>query len=368
MLDFTLTIHIALIMLCGAVTTKSDIISGKIKNKNLGLFLIFGGISNAILLFVGHNNELIGFKTDDYINVFFLNQAIVVLVAYLVWQFGLWTAGDAKLFMVFSFILPLNFYSNGFIGFFPGLAFLINCFMPLFFLILILSIVHLAQWLSRPEKNHLFYIIFLKNELSNYFTFFEFRKLITTLLFLFFISGIFTLISGGKIFLFIGLFIVQRIMRDMLKDKRMFYVLLLLAAIMMVVKRIFFGVDLYEEASRFIHTVYYMVIFLIINRVVDFYIEMNETKKIKHNEIKQKMVLSDHFLLKIKNAANEVFSEIKAEGITSMQALYLKKWGKENKKDITIYKTIPFAPWIFLGVILTLLLKQSVLHALMDYI
>ncbi|MEM4598474.1 MAG: A24 family peptidase C-terminal domain-containing protein [Candidatus Diapherotrites archaeon] len=92
-----------------------DIKYGKIPNKYIVLLLASGIFYQAI-------------SAADYLKVVF-TFFYALAVAFLLWLFGIWPAGDAKLFSVLFLLLPQTLYAS------PNLTFdfLVNCFVPIFF-------------------------------------------------------------------------------------------------------------------------------------------------------------------------------------------------------------------------------------------
>ena len=110
-------------LLIGLLTSYEDIKFGKIRNK----WILIG-------LFLGIGAHLIGLASDvfswDYIFKVYFNAAIALFLGYLIWHFNGWSAGDAKLFFVFSLLLPLKFYRQSYLPYFPSFVILINTFFP----------------------------------------------------------------------------------------------------------------------------------------------------------------------------------------------------------------------------------------------
>jgi len=75
----------------------------------------------------------------------FLNSLIALLAGYLLWYFSLWSAGDAKLFFVFSFLLPIKYYWRTELPYFPSFVILINTFVPLLIFLFSQSLVFFFQ-------------------------------------------------------------------------------------------------------------------------------------------------------------------------------------------------------------------------------
>jgi len=119
----------------GLVTSYQDFKEGKIQNKwillglvwGLGIYLLFL-IWNLIVPYLSF--ELPTFLVS-YIFKSLINSAISLAIGYLLWYFNLWSAGDAKLFFIFSLLLPLKYYWRSALPYFPSFALLINTFIPI---------------------------------------------------------------------------------------------------------------------------------------------------------------------------------------------------------------------------------------------
>jgi len=114
----------------GLVTSYQDFRYGKIKNKwtilgmawGLGIYilciiwaLIFPYLSQIF-------PKISFFILPSYILKVFINSAFALIVGYLLWSFDFWSAGDAKLFLVFSLLLPLKYYWKSALPYFPSFA------------------------------------------------------------------------------------------------------------------------------------------------------------------------------------------------------------------------------------------------------
>lgn len=114
---------ISAILFIGILVSYEDIKFGKIRNK----WILIG-------LFIGIGVHLIGLASNvfswDYIFKVCLNAGLALFLGYLIWHFNGWSAGDAKLFFVFSLLLPLKFYRQNYLPYFPSFVILINTFFP----------------------------------------------------------------------------------------------------------------------------------------------------------------------------------------------------------------------------------------------
>jgi len=123
-------IFLPIILIIGLFTTYEDLKSSKIKNKwvLLGLIYSFFVYSAAWLLYIfGSVRPYLLWSFDKWC----VNLAIVILVAYLLSHYKLWGAGDAKLFICYSSLIPLSQYSRVFFGyFFASFLLLLLIFIP----------------------------------------------------------------------------------------------------------------------------------------------------------------------------------------------------------------------------------------------
>ena len=123
---------ITLITITGIITYYEDHNNNKIKNKTIIIFIILGFIIHLINSYI--NNSF--YK----INFILINTIISFSVGFILWYFEFWCAGDAKLFTLYSLLIPLTFYKYSAIKYFPSYIILFNVFIPLSIILLIKSI------------------------------------------------------------------------------------------------------------------------------------------------------------------------------------------------------------------------------------
>jgi Flp pilus assembly protein protease CpaA len=125
------------IFLIGAITSYEDFRYGKIRNKWIVLGLAWGILIYALFLCWGilipfiqkiYQVPLISIL-PSYILKVFINSFLSLCVGFSLWYFDLWSAGDAKLFAVFSLLLPLDSYWRTYLPYFPSFVLLVNIFV-----------------------------------------------------------------------------------------------------------------------------------------------------------------------------------------------------------------------------------------------
>lgn len=130
-------IFLPAVLLLGSVTSYEDCKYSKIKNKWIlkGLVWALGVYSILALWLLLSDHLTLFYKAKNFMSFIYIydsliNAFIALAIGYLIWYFDLWSAGDAKLFFVFSLLLPLTYYSRSYLPFFPSFALLINVFVP----------------------------------------------------------------------------------------------------------------------------------------------------------------------------------------------------------------------------------------------
>jgi len=147
--------------LLGAIISYEDIRYGKIKNKWIAVGAIWGlAVYLFFLFWLLIGPFITNFYYDNILNltvgaprpVFtvhfsFLLQSIVngfaaLAIGFLVWRAKGWAAGDAKLFFIFSLLIPIKYYWKSYLPIFPSFTLLINIFIPLLLFLFFRSCLH----------------------------------------------------------------------------------------------------------------------------------------------------------------------------------------------------------------------------------
>jgi len=174
-------IFLPILLFLGIITSWSDIRSGKISNKWIifGLLWGLGGYFSIFVCSQFKQNDFLKSVLDNIlfnqaplnlIKYVFLNSFCALVLGYVFWYFNFWSAGDAKLFFVFSLILPLKYYFKEYILFFPSLVLLIN----IFFCALIFLFVSFSPQMIRSVR---IFFIFILRLLKPFVVFPSFNKI-----------------------------------------------------------------------------------------------------------------------------------------------------------------------------------------------
>lgn len=152
-------LFLPVIFFIGLITSYQDFKEGKIKNKwiilglvwGLGIYILFLIWALAVPYLSQIYSKQFTFILPSYILKVFINSVIALIIGYLLWYFNLWSAGDAKLFFVFSLLLPLKYYWRTSLPYFPSFALLINIFIPLLLFLMGQNLFYFLKTISTSK-------------------------------------------------------------------------------------------------------------------------------------------------------------------------------------------------------------------------
>jgi len=312
------------ILLISVLVEIEDAKSKKIRNK-----LIVAGFLAGFLLFLAAYGFGIYNKFDYLIKVI-INVAISFLAGFAIWRLGFWSAGDAKLFILFSFLLPLYYYQKTFLDYFPSFVLIINCFIAFLIFLIFKSFYFWFKSAVDLIKNKK-----IRKEILTEYLDEKKNKLI----------GFF---KNKKIFL------------------KMFFKISVGLLIYFILARFLFKSG-FQPKIFFI----FFFVFFAINALIGFYINKYSKEKIKIEDLRIQMNLAAETILKLKE--NKIFFKdlgvLRPEGMEGRQANLIKEHlSKNNVKEVYIYKSTLFSLWIIIGTLMTILLKGSVVQVLFNLI
>jgi hypothetical protein len=142
-----------LIFLIGIIVSYEDFKEGKIKNK----WILLGFLYGTFIYFIFFLLKILDvYSHFDFSRIFLLpsfsfflktliNAILSFIIGYLLWYFDIWAPGDAKLFFLFSLLLPLKYYWRTALPFFPSFVLLINTFVPLLIFLFLINFYFIAK-------------------------------------------------------------------------------------------------------------------------------------------------------------------------------------------------------------------------------
>ncbi|MFC1517795.1 hypothetical protein ACFL5G_04465 [Candidatus Margulisiibacteriota bacterium] len=360
-------LNVSLVIVLGVVTSYSDIVLKKVYNNALQRYFFIGVLIFIIFLGISLAGQAKGMYNLFYFRDVLINAFTAFLVAIIFWYLHVWAAADAKLFAVYAFLLPLSFYANQYLKYFPSFLLLLNIFMPaLLYLLFKFTLFLIGEIMVSKKK----YLQRLKKNISAH------RKVwlsnILGYLAIFIITGIlqkYINLALGKYFpiqglAFMSLFFVRKILTRLLQSKAVPYIFALVSIFTITI-------DIFYEklgwVELFISSLYLTIAFFVIyygfKYLFDNYIDKREIVPIPLAELKENMLLSDTFMVLLKRDKkyfNKYIHRLYPDGLTKDQVAPVRKWLKDGgNKQAEIYKTFPFAPFVFTGVLITIIFKGS---------
>lgn len=369
----------ALFVVLGAAASFQDWTEKKIRNR----LILFGlGACAAVLagLFLssalGHFHRRVWLFGEFYLPWRYypkvaLHFALSLAAALALWRLSIWPAGDAKLFALFSLLAVL--VEPNLPGFpaFLFLLLLINIFVPAGLVFAVESVV--KALLKLPELAKIDWKLWPKAKLEVLAIRFrefwphraEYLVLGVNLFFLFFavqaaqrrfLNGVPEPLRSLAVFFF--MFVFWQGLVSVLRRKTVGLIAFLVLSAWLTVGGLFWRWDLSARLGEAVGMTLNFGVFLSGSYFVfNWFIERESLRELRPEHLKLGTVLSDRTwerLAEEQELAGKL-SERRVDGLTHGDAEALKAWlAGRTAADYTVYQTIPFALWIFLGTLLTL--------------
>ncbi len=345
-------ILLAAAFVLGAVTSYEDFSKGIIRNSLVFPAIIFGILANLLSIFAG----------THYFVSFISNFLAALFIALALWHFGVWSAGDAKLFAAFAALLPLSIFQNRLVSIMPFIDLLVNTVVPL-------SIYLIAISFLRTDSGEKLKILRKS---------FNLQALLDVFLFAFAVAGARGIISGvfetnleigtlGMIsaaaFVLLRKIIASAVFRPVLAAAflaRVIYSLANGSTTNLV----------WESAALFLFSVGFAIILQFVNNLSFFWFNSSAD----FSDLKPGMLLAETVVkTRTGNYGLKRFdSRVPASSVLKLhdgelseedlrRLLKLKTEGKIIPSRISVVQTLPFAPAMFLGAAVTLLFRGNAL-------
>ena len=369
------------IVAIGSVTTYQDIKHGKIKNKWIISALVYALIMNIALICFHHS---IGDLNARYIIELFTNLIFAIIIGFGLWLMKIWTGGDGKLFIAFAALIPLSSYSYGYQDYIPSITLLINTFVPT---TIILIIITLLKSSGKDIKEAT--VQLLKDSFNP-------GGIISSFLGLFSIfwvmqSALYQFGLGESIYL--RFFLSMLFLSQLEKWDKKFYIIIPLAIARTLLDNSIFTLTFLLQMLSIL--IVWRLLFSILTGGVMQLGHNIFSREVKMDDLEPGMIMSE--VIESKNLSELSGSELKKlksdkrikiridddrilitkpqefkdkgqvvdclpEGLDKKQIKLLKTLGIPS---IRICNTIPFAPFLFAGALLTIAAKGNILISLM---
>lgn len=339
-------ISIILIFIIGITSSITDFKYGKIYNKYLKIIIIIGIANISFFYFFGSYN----LNLKPYL----INLFIAFFISYLLYYLGIWAAGDGKLFFTFLLLIPYDFYNvKTNIVFFPGVMILFFSFTSAFFYFGFETIILLLRDIYNKKNK----FVFKKIEKTNV-------KSIAKLIIKFILIYIFSVVIDQFIFNKFNFFYKYNQNSILLLRLLLIFLLtsldnnkinLLIAVFTFIY---LFNVEIRSQLLMVFNNSINLKLFLIIIifMLLKYLGSKYNYKKIKLENLRKGMILSKNtvLLFQLLNLDFSIKHLLEKQVLTVKEVEIVKNRAYENKKmhEIQIVRKVPFAPFIFGGVII----------------
>lgn len=371
------------------ITSYQDLRYGKIKNKWIILGLIYGlslvaiffvwdlvahPLSQFYYLKIKHlsaNSPMPVFTVSlPYLKALIINFFLSVAVAFLMWWLRAWSAGDTKLFFVLALLLPLKYYTKTYFPFFPALALLTNIFIPIFIFFAVKALLFFGQVIIEKIRAKKIKSDFNRLDKSKIVDglrlFIAFTAMLLLAQFwrqsanpLFSLNSFTTQITALA-----AMYLLSPALTKILRRSWVLWIFVSLFLVTLVVGFVYFKNSLVSIIWQALYLAFiFLVLIGLVRKILDFYIKERGVSEIAPENLKPHSQISQEFLLEIKKGAPEIYQAASKERYWSPESLALiKKFCLErNQSTIKVYKSFPFAVWMMAGLIITIILKGSIL-------
>jgi hypothetical protein len=362
-----------MILFLGVITSYEDLKFGKIRNKWIILALAYTFIVNVLLfIYYGFNG---GLNTQYYLELL-TNLIFSIIIGFGFWYYGVWSAGDGKLFIAFASLIPLSTYTLTYYKWVPSLTLLINIFQIslIFMIFLMIKNFKKTDITIKELIKEIFNLKRLRISILSLFTIYWIIKLIIavvgitspllTLIITFLTIPYFQKVLGKQMNLMMVLIMILRLIFDTSIYSMDFLKNFLLITLLWHFIRMFFqgalkklSMETFTKKMSFNKIKEGMILSEFIEKKKLSKKEVNDLKKEKDMDIIKK---GDYYYIKrLKGFFNQNnYIDEESEGITKEQLKEIKNIGF---KDVRVSKAMPFAILIFIGVLITILVKGNLL-------
>lgn len=314
------------ILAFGVISSYTDLKFGKIKN-----IFIIAMIAFAILFNI---------YSESFTFDLIVNSLIALIFGFLLYYLDYWSEGDAKLFFAFTLLLPISVYHFGKINFFPAISILINIFVPI-------TIFYIFKSLRAVS---------LKDILKSFLSRSQRKSFFISLLYLFGLPFVFEYFHLG-LDIFSSTLIVFILFQVLKRFSQKYTIILFSSLSILNLMFLLIGGSLLNFLFSFIASIFvlqFLVLMYMIVSKISFSAPVS-VMKLKSGQILGEPLFYDNktFTKKLKRNGIKIVRLTEKE-ISALRKLSISK--KLGFKTLLIEKTIPFAPFVFIGVLLTYIL------------
>jgi len=345
--------NILFVLVLGVVTSYDDIKKNRISNRYVTIAVIFAFLTNILGSYFAQASADTKML---YIETTLLNAFFALLLGFIFWYAKVWRAGDGKLFFAYAFLLPISTYYYGYIPYFPSFTLLTNTLLTAFFLLtfnvwVATSTDEKLEILKKSaDPKQLFYILLSLISV----------QWVSSALFAYLLPT--TDVITTTVFSILLLFVLMNQFRELLYE----------ASIPITILRIVLD---YRTVTSYGFLAQFLPAFILFAVAFNFITELGIfrfTERIRINDLKAGMCCVEKVTRKAglygkTSEGGKLMLDLSYESLTDGDIKKLRKLndtGKLKFEELTIWQTIPFAPILFLGALLTLIIHGDIVALL----
>jgi Flp pilus assembly protein protease CpaA len=302
----------------------------------------FAKIKNILIILMIAIALVLNFFLNSFTYETIINSSISLALGFFLFYLNYWSAGDAKLFFAFSLLVPISIYHFGKVNYFPSISILINTFVPI-------TIYYLLKSVTKLKIKNIADIV--KNQLKT-------TDLASTILYLFGFPFIFNFFNL-KLDLVSSIFILLLLFQVLKKFPKKYSTILFS---ILSILNIAFQTSKILSLTFFSDFIISLILYQLFNFVLTFLLTLSFSSPVPISKLKAGQILGEP-LFRIgniffkKSKDGEKISKLSQDEVSLLKRLFKSK--KLNFATLLIEKTIPFAPFIFLGVLITYLVQGN---------
>jgi len=342
--DLISTLNFLCIIALGIATSYDDMRENRIRNRYIAYALLFGVCTNIMLPAISIGGM---YFSTEYFRDTLLNAAVALVAGFVFWSLKIWRAGDGKLFFTYAFLIPLSVYIYGYVPLFPAFSLLVNLFI--FSSLLILS----NLWVitdSGEKSNVIRRVIHPWHIIETVSYFLSIQWLIS---FLPFLWGI------DPLYLTFGIMLLLTLLLSRFHETA-------LLSIAIALLRLFLDYGNVLNVSFITNLAVITFSVLLVNFVVQlgsfrFNDRISISRLAPGMRCAERIARRGRKYVKCTEQCN--FLKLNYDSLSQKDVNFLKKLQAEGKlgfDEITVKHTMPIAPFMFLAVIITLLIRSDI--------
>jgi hypothetical protein len=395
----------------GLVVSYEDWSQHRVRNRWIVLGMIAGAAGLAYLLWnsiLGYQGVRLGRLGEHYMPWRYYPKILIHIglsftAAFTMWRLAIWPAGDAKLYILFAFLAAL--IDPNLPGY-PLLLFmllLVNIFVPAGLYFAVETVLRLAlragelwrvDWRTWIKAKAEVIEIRLREAWPYRY---QYTTLVVNLYALFYLTGTAQRYSRhlawgafGNVVLFLLMFVAWGKITAVLRDRRVGYMALAGLVVAMSAGAYFGHWDILAIIVSALKMTANFGVFLSVARLVFHrFIELESLRELRPEHIRPGVVLSDKTWERLaaeKDLADKLDKRL-SDGLSVAEAEAIKAWlgtqaaaapappaasdtatPQPASAGYTSYHTVPFAVWIFLGSLYTVVRRGNSVALLIPYI